>query len=148
MQVGAGHIMELSNKAKVFMDATLKIYQNELKSTSPNALDQWMLPLTFGLEAPALTWLTLRGSVTQNLFSSTTNSYGNGVVKKKKSMNNTTSVNAGASLIFGAISVDGVVGLSDTSLNFTSPSSTSAGTKNGVLNLDDLLTRVSLSYYF
>ncbi len=146
--VGVGHIMELSNKAKVFMDANLKVYQNELTSSASTALDQWMIPLTFGLEAPALSWLSLRGSVSQYVFSSTTNDYGKGVVKKKKNMNNTTAVNAGASLIFGAVAIDGVVGLTDTTLSHTTPTSSSAGTKNGVLNLDDLLTRVSLSYYF
>ena len=93
------------------------------------------LPVTFGFEADATSWLTLRGSVGQNVI---LNNRKNGA--NKSSDANTTTVNGGATLNFGKLAVDGLVG--------TTSSAGVAGTKNGVLSTSNLLTRVGVTYNF
>jgi hypothetical protein len=137
------------------------------------------LPLTVGFEHSALDWLVVRGSVVQNIYGTVddsglhenfgdytlgatdtgkvvrylaaanygASSTGNG---GKKTLSNSTKVNAGATLKFGSVEVDGNIGASSATRTDTSPTSTTVGsnTNKGVLGLDNLETRVGLTYNF
>jgi len=97
------------------------------------------VPLVVGFEADATSWLVLRGSVAQNLWSQEENAN-----EDKRTIANTTVVNAGASLKLGDITVDGLVG------NNTTGAAPGASTANGAgqLRLDSLMSRVSMTYRF
>ena len=90
-------------------------------------------PLTLGFEADATSWLVLRGSVSQNVLINKTETKG----VSKGTQANQTSVNAGATLNFGKLKVDGSIG-----------NAAGTGNQTGVLKTDDLLTRVGVHYWF
>ncbi|HXH31174.1 MAG TPA: hypothetical protein VNJ01_10215 [Bacteriovoracaceae bacterium] len=95
------------------------------------------VPVVIGLEAEANEWLTIRGSITQVVWGTEEDA------DNERGIRNSTSVNAGATLKFGELSVDGVIG------NSTAAgvgSDTAAG--GGTLTTDVLLTRVGVNYRF
>ncbi len=98
------------------------------------------LPIIMGVEVMAKEWLTLRGSVTHNIMGTTENGAGD-----KKTMEDTTEIAAGASLMWGDLALDGVIGNSNAGAN-ASATDTSAG--QGNLRSDNLMSRVSLTYKF
>ena len=91
------------------------------------------IPLNVGIEADATTWLTLRGSITQNLnlMDSYKETTGTAISDKRDSSANTT-VAAGAGLKFGKMTVDGLL---------------AAGT-SGALNTASFMTNASMTYTF
>lgn len=96
--------------------------------------DELHLPLIIGLEADANSWLTVRGSVTQNLLlvdSSKTTTAGTTTSEKSPGAN-TTTLAAGAGLKFNKVVVDGSI--------------LAAGSQ--VLNSANLLGQVGLTYAF
>ncbi|AUN96923.1 hypothetical protein C0V70_02135 [Bacteriovorax stolpii] len=130
IRVGAGRIWEINPTARVLADASF-VYTQEKTTTK----DKFMgLPVTFGFEADATSWLTLRGSVGQYVL---LNNRKNGTVKSSQA--NSTTVNGGATLNFGKLAVDGLVGTTD---------GTGANGKKGVLSTSNLLTRVGVTYNF
>ncbi len=144
MRVGAGRTDKLNDKAHLF--TKLEVNRTTLNAETAAApaittggedLITTNLPLTIGLEYDAASWLVLRGSVSQSIMSDvslkgTSNS----------NLENTTVVNAGASLKFGELSVDGVVG------NNNDIGAASATGTNGTLRTDTLMSRVSMTYNF
>lgn len=103
------------------------------------------VPVTIAAEVSVKEWLTLRGSVSQNIYGQVENDGGD-----TKTMANSTVVNAGASLTFGDFVIDGVVG---NSTNTTATDGdevvgddTSSGA--GTLRTDTLMSRVSMTYRF
>lgn len=131
VRVGAGRIWEINPTARVLADASF-VYTVEKTTTK----DKFMgLPVTFGFEADATSWLTLRGSVGQNVILNNRKN-----ASAKSSDANTTTVNGGATLNFGKLAVDGLVG--------TTSSTGTANSKNGVLSTSNLLTRVGVTYNF
>lgn len=136
--VGAGRVMEINPTARVFGDVKVSMATNQVTAgkTKTNSL-----PVTFGMEADATSWLTLRGSVTQNVFlNEIKNTAG-----KKKSDDNTTTVAAGATLNFGKLKVDGLIGTTPASRAGTT---VTGDTNQGVLTTDNLMSRVAVSYWF
>ena len=99
------------------------------------------VPLVAGLEYDAASWLTLRGSVSQTLWGTQEDK------SNKKGFANSTLVNAGASLKFGEMTVDGVIGNSAAG---AAPTGTVGDTSvgNGNLRTDNLMSRVSMTYRF
>lgn len=105
--------------------------KNEVKTTA--------IPLSIGLEHDATSWLIVRGSVSQNLWSNQDDD-----ATGERTIASTTNVNAGASLKFGDLVVDGVVGTgTDGAGNITDTES-----ERGVLSLSNLMTRASITYNF
>lgn len=105
------------------------------------------LPVVVGLEYDAASWLALRASVIQNVYG-TRESKVSGSSTRNGTLAN-TGVNAGASLKFGELTVDGLVSTNangDASAAGTPAQSTDGG--NGSLRTDSLLTRVSMTYRF
>jgi hypothetical protein len=163
VRLGLGRETELNERTTLFTKVEYVMTKREVKAKGGavrgkvNA-DDYYVPLTSGLEHDATSWLTLRGSVTQFLVSEQDNSYSSALLattgtispmvtgnypKGKRSFANSTNVNAGATLKFGDLSIDGVIG-----------TSTGAGaigdtkSEKGVLSLDNLASRVAMTYRF
>lgn len=134
--VGAGRVHEINPTARLITDLTLSMASTDAGAgkTKTNKL-----PATLGMEVDATSWLVLRGSVAQNIIlGEEKNPAG-----KKKTLANSTSVNAGATLNFGKLKVDGMIG------NTGATRGTGAvNAKEGALTTDNLLTRVAVSYWF
>jgi hypothetical protein len=138
-KLGGGQNYQMDEASKIFVDIHyyrefIKEHENIVAGTGKVKTEVWRIPFTLGVESKVLSWLTLRGSIAQNLFSSQTNRD-----QRKKSERNTTSVNAGATLELGKMKLDGLVGMMD---------GTGNNNKRGVLGTSNLLSRVSLSYWF
>lgn len=145
--LGAGKQYKLNDKANAWAEAWYKMENSECDAGITAACSIFTgeeekstyLPVTMGVEVMAKDWLTLRGSVAHEIMGTDENADGD-----KKTRTNTTVVNAGASLTFGDLSVDGTIGNnSDTGV---AGNNTASGT--GVLRTDALMSRVSMTYKF
>lgn len=128
--VGAAQVHEISSTSMVF---TALDYENGKEEVGTTETKMNNLVATVGFEADATSWLTWRGSISQNVFMGDTEVGGNTDTDR-----NSTEVQAGASLTFGKLMVDGSIG-NDTDSN---------DSNDGTLNTDDLLTKVAVSYWF
>ena len=90
-----------------------------------------LVPVTIGLEHEATSWLALRGSISQTVWGTEEDA------NDERSFAASTKVNAGASLKFGEMSIDGLIG-----------SGAGNSTDAGVVNTDNLMSRVSMTYKF
>jgi hypothetical protein len=137
MTVNVGALSKIKKDANEFFYGIGLTYSSEKEkanSAAEQTIKQTHLPLIIGLEAEANSWLTLRGSVTQNLLlvdsskdetTGTTNSETNPGL-------NTTTLAAGAGLKFNKVSVDGSI--------LTGATQT--------INSGNLLAQVGLTYAF
>ncbi len=154
-QIGAGRSSRLNDRATLFtrvqyqMDkaeneastqdlatgpicsADLSIFCEEYKGTS--------IPVVAGVEVEATSWLTLRGSVSQTVWGKQEDA------DDSAPFRNTTKVNVGASLKFGELSVDGVIGNNDGTMTGATADSSQG---KGSLRTDLLMTRVGMTYRF
>lgn len=96
------------------------------------------VPVVIGLETEATSWLTLRASIAQTIWGSEEDK------SDERPVRASTVVNAGATLKFGELSVDGVIG--NGTGNSTPGENTADG--NGTLRTDELMTRVGMVYRF
>ena len=175
-RAGFGKRFAVDTSSKAFVRA---YYENiavelETKGTAKAELKNSRVPLVIGYEAKANSWLTLRGSVSHNLIgtaegknlSSYLDTSGFGVAQKgvaanyhawdgtayldgKKTIANSTEVNAGASLNFGKLTIDGFIGTTTGHRGDDGDAATNdADTKAGILTMDNLLTRVGMTYSF
>lgn len=138
--VGVGRNDKINDKTTFF--TKLQFSQANQEDKKPKTTDTTLqqVPVTIGLEYDAASWVTIRGSVAQNLWSKNDND----VTKAESTVANSTNVNAGATLKFGDLSLDGVVGTD----NNTTAGVDSTTTEKGILALDNLMTRVALTYKF
>ena len=165
IKVGVARIHELSATDRMFMEVRYEKLGAELKFASGTAsADTYYVPLVVGYEAQANSWLTLRGSITHFLASEakeknvTTANFGavgatvHSFLRNKfklsttpgdgkKTVSNSTDINAGATIKLGKISIDGLVGTGGAG-------GTATTTDVGTLSLDRLMTRVSMTYMF
>ncbi len=138
MTVNVGALSKIKKDATEFFYGIGLAYSSEKEKATAgfeNTIKQTHMPLIIGLEAEANSWLTLRGSVTQNLLlvdsskdetaPSTTNS-------ETSPGLNTTTLAAGAGLKFNKVSVDGSI--------LTGATQT--------INSGNLLAQVGLTYAF
>lgn len=99
------------------------------------------VPVVLGLETEATSWLTLRASISQTIWGTEEDK------DNERPLRASTVVNAGATLKFGELSIDGVIGNNTGALDATNGNeSTAAG--NGTLRTDVLMTRVGMVYRF
>lgn len=135
--VGVGRIMEINPTARVIADASFVYNIDKTETTATTKTKNMTLPVTIGFEAEATSWLTLRGSVGQNVVLN--NKKVESTTTTKTTNANTTTVNGGATLTFGKLAVDGLIGATK-----------SDGTtgKTGVLSTSNLLSRVGVTYNF
>ncbi|MES2528040.1 MAG: outer membrane beta-barrel protein [Bdellovibrionota bacterium] len=148
LRVGAGRQERLNDRATLFAKAmiTRQTVDDEGNGTlgAEGEVTALALPVTVGLEYAATSWLDLRASVINNVFSQVEVDPKAG--SKTSEHANVTSVRAGASLKFGEFSVDGLIATNDGSgVGANADGSTDSG---GVIRTDSLLTRVSMIYRF
>ena len=153
IQLGWGQVIE-SGKGKLFTSVYLEQLTIEVKGAQTAEVENLTLPVTIGYEAKATEWLTLRGSVVHNIYGqrdnknyTALNTVGNSLAvagygaEGEGSLENSTNVNAGATLTFGKLNIDGFIGT-------TAFSRTGSAGEQGVLSTDNLMTRVAMTYNF
>jgi hypothetical protein len=153
---GAGRVNRLNDKATLFTKLEYVNFARTVEATSGAAdgadikLDDWYVPVTIALEYDATSWLTLRGSVNQVLVGEVDNDFDGQAANVsagvrsvrpagKRSYANSTNVNAGMTLKFGNLNIDGVIGTEGTQ---------STTGEDGALSLDTLASRVAMTYKF
>jgi len=140
LQVGAGRVSKLNDKASLFTRAQVTMTKQDIEAgAAATDSKSTSVPVVIGLEYDAASWLVLRSSVSQAIWGTQE------VNDNKSGLAETTTVNAGATLKFGELSVDGVIGNSAAGAGATA-ADTSVG--NGNLRTDNLMSRVSMTYRF
>ncbi len=140
-QVGVGRSDKLNDKATLF---TKLSYVNEKSEEDTGVSEedkQWSVPVVIGLEYDATSWLVLRASISQAIMSKVDNE---SAPARDGTLAETTSVNAGASLKFGELSVDGVIGNGIGA----APVSDDTSGGQGQIRTDSLMSRASVTYRF
>jgi len=137
LELGAGRQTRLNDRANLFTRLQYTRTTSEVETANIDTKTS-SLPVVVGLETEATSWLTLRASVSQALWSSVD------ADGDKSPLHDTTVVNAGASLKFGELTVDGVVG---NNLGAAAVSGDTSGGQ-GTLRTDVLMTRVGMTYRF
>lgn len=138
MTIGVGAISKIKKDgAEFFYGAGLTSLSQKEKATvgAESTNKEMHMPLIIGLEAEANSWLTLRGSVTQNLLlvdSVKTETAPATTVTDTNPGANSTTLAAGAGLKFNKVAVDGSI--------------LTAGTQT--INSGNLLAQVGLTYAF
>jgi hypothetical protein len=155
LQVGAGRATKLNDKATLYTKANLLWVKGENDYDTTNTgfaggcsgtavflCEEYKgtsIPVVIGLEYDAASWLALRTSIGQTIWGKQEDA------DDKKGFQETTVVNAGATLKFGELSVDGVIG---NSLSGANAGGDNTATGNGNLRTDNLMSRVSMTYRF
>ena len=154
LQVGAGRVTRLNDKTNLFTKGfivkgdvendrtTGAAFGNAGCDASVYACEEYStlrLPVVVGLETDATSWLALRASISQVVWGSEEDK------DNERSIANSTTINAGATLKFGELSVDGVIGNND-GTGASVGENTAAG--GGTLRTDVLMSRVSMTYRF
>lgn len=142
-----GNEKKVNDKVSLFTKAGLVYDKIEVEKESAGSFNaiaggertRITVPVSVAIEAKVKSWLSLRGSIAQNLYGTEEN--GN---DKVKSLANSTDVNAGMGFHFGDLTIDGLIGTGNAGNN------TLAGTDSeaGVLSTDNLMTRLSMTYKF
>ncbi|MDO9182764.1 MAG: hypothetical protein Q7U04_10160 [Bacteriovorax sp.] len=151
--LGWGRDFDVNNGDKLFASLAAKKTEINLNYTTKTEVRTLVIPLVLGYEAKATDWLTLRGSVVQNIYGTKDNKKEenlNPVAKSlialnygangKSTIANSTAVNAGATLVFDQLSIDGLIGA-------VGPTGTN-GSKKGILSASNLETSVGLTYKY
>ncbi len=150
LDIGLGRTQEIGS-GNLYTSIAYRKINVELKyTTDPAKFDSMIIPINVGYETKATDWLTLRSGIRSNLTSKidqtnlanaqvglagtllTANFGDSSTADGKRSYVDSTSVNAGATLVFGDLEVDGMIG---------------AGTA-GTLELDNMFYRTSMVYKF
>lgn len=161
LKIGAGRVERLNDRATLFAKAQIERQVVEDDNTGYGAIlagnnnggageyTSYVLPLNVGLEYAATSWLDLRASVSQNLWSQLEVDPKAGSKYDRKIAN--TAVRAGASLKFGEFAIDGLISTDsdgDGAIPAPGRDGTSTDGGNGTLRTDNLMTRVSMIYRF
>lgn len=122
-----------------FYGATYTMFSSDDKNAADasdaNKVTSTRLPFIIGIEAAANSWLTLRGSVRQNVLTGTSKA----MDAEANSIANNTRVNAGVGIAFNKFTMDA---------SLEGVMNTSGAAASGDLNTADLLANTSLTYMF
>lgn len=166
--LGWGSDFDVNNGDKLFASVTAKKTDIDLKFNNKGEIRHLIVPVTIGYEAKATDWLVIRGSVVQNLWGTKNNKnvnnagatgtqlnkVGQALISKiyggtgKSTLANSTSVNAGATLVFGQLSIDGLIGTTSAAGASVVSATDSNPPKTGILSLSNLQTSVAATYKF
>ncbi|MBC7430092.1 MAG: hypothetical protein H7336_15865 [Bacteriovorax sp.] len=162
--LGYGRDMTVNTNGKIFASVGVKKTDINLKFTQKGEVRHLIVPLNIGYEAVATEWLTLRGSIVQNLYGKRDNKRITGTTDLlgqapnliaaiygttgKGTIANSTEVNAGATLTFGQLALDGMIGLTSNDRGTGSTGVAAPNKNQGLLALDNLGSRVALTYKF
>ena len=102
LKVGAAKTYRLNDKANMWISGFYSIATSDQNGTEE---DRTTVPVAVALEVSAKDWLIVRGSVGQNVFINDNDDGTN-----TGSNADTTMVNAGVSLVYGDLSIDGSIG--------------------------------------
>lgn len=139
--LGVGRIHEINPTSRFFSSVAFSSATGEATSGATTAKStETSLPVSFGMEADATSWLVVRGSVSQNVIIGQEKVSLTGSPDTKSTIADSTTVSTGATLNFGKLKVDGLVG--------TTGTAGAPGSKTGVLSTNNLLTRVGVTYAF
>jgi hypothetical protein len=151
--VGYGHENRINDKATLFYKLSYRANTRkfETKADGDAQLDDQAVPFVIGLEHDSASWLTLRGSITHNIWGQADNDYDATLIAAglnalvtgqyadgKRTIANSTNVNAGATIKFGDFAVDGLLGTG----------TGSSATESGTFTTDNLMSRVAMTYKF
>jgi hypothetical protein len=137
--LGAGHTHEVSSTARIYTDITYNNTKGTHKAAAATVESERKtsnLQVNLGFEADATSWLTWRGSIRQNVLMDKTETKTAPATTSSETNGTSTTLNAGATLNFGKLKVDGTIG-----------TATGAAGAGG-LSTDALLTQVALHYWF
>lgn len=156
--LGWGHEHQMDNGGTYFVNVFFRKTDVELNLAEKIEVSQTRVPVTFGYEYAATQWLTLRGSITQTVYGKRDNKNFDsaniilagaggqpGLLEStfgpegKGSLMNTTEVRAGASLVFGNLHIDGLLGIEKDGNNVV---------RSDKLNINNLLSTVAVTYSF
>ncbi len=158
--IGIGRVERLNDKSNLFLKASyaMAYAENEVVTSTFGTANCGtgaagvfceeyktnQLPLVVGLETEAASWLTLRASVSQVVWGSEEDK------DNERSIANSTSINAGATLKFGELSIDGVIGNSTPAevAKAAGEGTAANGTDSGTIRTDSLMSRVAMTYRF
>lgn len=129
--VGYARVMAREGNTSFFNSIAFSYSKKEGKdsvSNQKNKTENFSFPLTIGLETESTEWLTLRGSVSQNVLISQTKEGQD----KSENQPNTTTVAAGVGVEFKKLTLD----------------ATFAGSSNGQINATNFLSNVGMTYTF
>jgi hypothetical protein len=155
--LGYGSSMTVNTSDMLIASLAVRKTDINVKFTNKGEVRNLVVPVTLGYEAKANEWLVVRGSLIQNIYGKRDNKnvsgattglnstakilvpaiYGN---DGKATLANSTEVNAGATLVFGNLSIDGLIG--------TTGTTGTAASKTGILSASNLLTKAGLVYKF
>lgn len=154
--LGWGSHSDVTATDRLYYSVSAKKTDINLKFTNKGEVRHLVVPVTIGYEVVAADWLTLRGSLIQNLWGQrdnknmqSLNPVGRGLIASiygangKRTLPNSTEINGGATLTFGQLSVDGLIGLTA-----ASRSGTLQETNSGVFALDNLSSSVAVTYKY
>ncbi len=153
-----------NGKGTLFTNIEYRYKSIEAEFTTKVEAKNVYVPVTVGYEYKATNWLTVRGSIIQNIWGyRENNNYdklsfigSNAAVSefgadtsggKVTMVRNSADVRAGATLTFGNLEVDGLLGLGGTNGTIGSGTPT-AIQERGVFDMDRLLARVAMTYSF
>lgn len=137
VMLGYGRVKKANDNLNLFYKGW--VYMDDQKArafVTDNDRKEQYLGLLVGMEADIKEWLRLRGSVQNKFLGTTENGDGD-----KQTISNAVDVKVGASLVFGDMSIDGLIG-NDGNGDATT------GDDLGVLRTDSLMSRVSMTYKF
>lgn len=150
IELGWGRAESVSSTSTLFYSLSVKKVDVELELAKKVEVNNTSIPLVLGYEVEANSWLTLRGAIRHNVWGvkdnknfNSANIVARNLVKDvygdvgKGSIPNSTVVTAGASLTFGDLSVDGMIGTNN-----------AASKTDGDLHLDRFMTTVAMTYLF
>lgn len=139
-RLGAAKTYKLNDKATAWASAWYMMDNEEHDQLGVDVESKKAyLPVKLGLEVMVKDWLALRGSVGGNVIGTEEDAAGD-----KKTIEDSTFVNAGAGIMLGDLTIDGMIGNHN---NATTVGESTAG-GNGTLRTDTLLSRVSMTYKF
>lgn len=157
INAGIGRVERLNDKTNLFLRVSYQMTDAENDGSTSQfgtlgcgtgtagiACEEYKanrVPAVVAIETEATSWLTLRASVAHDLYGQEEDK------NNERTIANTTAINAGATLKFGELSVDGVVGNSTNNAT-TGVAGDSTASGNGTLRSDVLMSRVSMTYRF
>lgn len=151
--IGAAKQYKLNDSANAWTSAWFRKDNYECETTFSASCDgsdekqDTYVPVIVSLEVAVKDWLSLRGSVSHEVFGQSEN--GDGDAKTRE---DTTKVAAGATLTFGDLALDGMIGNSkrveDTAGEDSDTIGSDTSSGNGTLRGDTLMSRLSITYKF
>lgn len=125
-KLGIGNFIEMDRKTTFYWDLYGRYYNIKVAFDDATTVNAFELPIVFAIESKATDWLIIRGSILNKLIGFAENKnfgslnpvaqilatqlFGGDNDGESSSLPNRTSVRVGASLVFGDLSLDGLMG--------------------------------------